>query len=217
MNKGTRLVVAVATLGALIASGAASAAASGSAGTPGTAKAGSAVAKKAGNLKADEGSKAGADADFAAMAADLGVTTDGLTAALGAAKRSATPDTFVAAVAANLGLPVSRVQDVVGPLLRSPAPAGRPGKRDDTDKEGTDDPENSPFSTDAAAASVAEALGVEPAKAKAALAAVVRLGSSPAGIVPTSKAFGDIAAGLGVSSERLRVAVGDLKESLAKG
>ena len=65
-----------------------------------------------------------ADADFAAIAAKLGVTTDRLNAALVAAKRSladstdVTPEAFVAAVAANLGLPVSRVQDAVGPMLR---------------------------------------------------------------------------------------------------
>jgi hypothetical protein len=219
MNKRTRLVLASAALAALIASGTASAAASGSARTPG-AKADSATAKKAASSTADDGSKAAADADFAAMAAALGVTPDQLTAALVAAKRSVTPSTFtpeafVAAVAADLGLSVARVQGVVGPLLVKPAPAGRPGKRDDTDSKGVDDPENSPFSTDAAAASVAAALGVDRAKAKAALAAVVTLGSSPEGIVPTSAAFGDIAATLGVSSERLRIALGDLKSSLA--
>jgi hypothetical protein len=220
MMKRTRLALATTTVAALIASVAASAAASGSAATPRAAKADSVIAKKGGNSQAPDGSKAAADADFAAMAADLGVTTDRLTASLVAAKRSVTPETFtpeafVAVVAADLGLPVSRVQDVVGPMLLKPAPAGKPGKQDDTDKKSSDDPESSPFGTDAAAASVATALGVDRARAKTALAAVVRLGSSPDGIATGSKAFGDIAASLGVSSDRLRIALGDLKESLA--
>src|SRR3954465_2854923 len=156
MNKRPRLVLATATLAALVAGGTASAAASGSTSTPG-AKADSATAKKAASSTADDGSKAAADADFATMAAALGVTSDELTAALVAAKRSVTPSTFtpaafVAAVAADLALPVPQVQDVVGPLLVKPSPAGRPGKRDDTDDKGVDGPENSPFSTDAAAA-----------------------------------------------------------------
>jgi hypothetical protein len=62
---------------------------------------------------------------------------------------------------------------------------------------------------------MAEALGVDRDEAKAALAAVVRLGSSPAGIDTGSKAFSDIAASLGVSSEALRIALGDLKQSVA--
>jgi hypothetical protein len=219
MMTRTRRALATATLAALIASIAVSAAASGSAAAPGPAKGDSAVPKKAGNSQAHDRSRA-ADADFAAMAADLGVTVDRLTASLVAAKRSVTPETFtpdafVAVVAADLGLPVSRVQDVVGPMLVKPAPAGIPGKQDDTDKKSADDPESSPFGTDAAAAAVAAALGVDRVQAKAALAAVVRLGSSPDGIATSSKAFGDIAASIGVSAEHLRIALGELKESLA--
>jgi hypothetical protein len=96
-----------------------------------------------------------------------------------------------------------------------PAPAGEPGKQDDTDKKASDDPQSSPFGTDAAAASMASALGVDRGKAKTALAALVRLGSSPDGIATGSKAFGDIATSLGVSSEQLRSALADLKRSLA--
>ena len=218
MNR-TRLVLATATLAALVASGAGTAAASGSAASPTATKADSAPAKKGGNATSNVGSEASAEAEFAAMAADLGVTTEDLTAALIAAKRSVTPatftpDDFVAVVADKLGLPVSRVSAVVEPMLMKPSPAGRPGKQDDTDKKASDDPQSSPFGTDAAAASMASALGVDRAKTKVALAALVRLGSSPDGIATGSKAFGDIAATLGVSSEQLRSALADLKGSL---
>ncbi|WP_424534490.1 hypothetical protein ACOZ38_29955 [Sphaerisporangium viridialbum] len=168
-------------------------------------------------------SKAAVDADFAALAATLGVTTDRLDSALVAAKTSlatstgVTPDAFVAAVATNLGLPVSQVQDALEPLVTKPAPGDDRGKQDSKDKKGVDGPQDSPFTTDAAAASVAAALGVDQAKAKAALTAVVALGSASGGVDPTSKAFGDIAASLGVSSDRLTSALADLKRSLVNG
>jgi len=246
MMKRTRLVVATVALAALATTGTASAATSGSDPKPGAA------------VKVEGKSKPAKDADFAAIAAKLGVTTDRLTAALVAAKRSlatspnVTPEAFVAAVAANLGLPASRVKDALEPMFLKP---GRPrddkqdckdrmdkkdgkqvgtgkkdgkqvgkGKKDDKqdceamkdgkDKKGADDPRNSPFTTDAAAARLAAALGVSQAKAKAALVAVI---SAPGGIDPTSKAFGDIADSLGVSANRLETALGDLKQSLANG
>ena len=93
--------------------------------------------------------------------------------------------------------------------------AEKDGKQAGKDKKEADDPRNSPFASDAAAARLAAALGVSQAKAKAALVAVVR--SAPGGIVPTSKAFGDIAHSLGVSADRLKTALGDLKQSLANG
>jgi hypothetical protein len=219
MMKRTRLVAATVTLAALATTGTASAATSGSDPKPGAAKSGAAV-------KVEGKSKPAADADFAAIAAKLGVTTDRLTAALVAAKRSlatstkVTPEAFVAAVAANLGLPASRVKDAVEPMFLKP---GRPraddgkqdhkAKKDGKDRKG-DDPRNSPFTTNAAAARLAAALGVSQAKAKAALAAVV---SAPGGIVPTSKAFRDVAHSLGVSADRLKTALGELKQSLANG
>jgi len=215
MMKRTRLVAATVTLAAL--------ATSGSDPKPGAAKSGAAV-------KVEGKSKPAADADFAAIAAKLGVTTDRLTAALVAAKRSlatstkVTPEAFVAAVAANLGLPAARVKDAVEPMFLKP---GRPragdgkdrkakkdGEQVGKDRKGADDPRNSPFTTNAAAARLAAALGVSQAKAKAALVAVV---SAPGGIVPTSKFFRDIAHSLGVSADRLKTALGDLKQSLANG
>ena len=220
MMKRTRLVAATVTLAALAATGSASAATSGSDPKPGAAKSGAAV-------KVEGKSKPAADADFAAIAAKLGVTTDRLTAALVAAKRSlatstkVTPEAFVAAVAANLGLPASRVKEAVEPMFLRP---GRPraddgkqdhkAKKDGKDRKGADDPRNSPFTTNAAAGRLAAALGVSQAKAKAALTAVV---SAPGGIVPKSKAFRDIARSLGVSADQLRTALGDLKQSLDNG
>lgn len=217
MMKRTRLVVVAATLAALAATGTASAAASDSPPTPGDAKSGCAT------VDPDGKSTVAADADFAAIAAKLGVTTDRLDAALVAVKTSpatstgVTPDAFVAAVAANLGLPVSRVQDALGPLVAKSRQGDDHGKQDGKDKKGMDGPQDSPFTTDAAAASVAAALGVDQAKAKAALTAVVALGSASGGVDPTSKAFGDIAASLGVSSDRLTSALADLKRSPANG
>lgn len=200
MMKRTRLVVAAAMLAALAATG--TAAASDSAPTPGDAKSCSAT------VNPDGKSTVAVDADFAAIAAKLGVTTDRLDAALIAAKTSpatstgVTPDAFFAAVAANLGLPVSRVQDALGPLVAKPAPGDDHGKQNSKDQKGVDGPQDSPFTTDAAAASVAAALGVDQAKAKAALTAVVALGSASGGVDPTSKAFGDIAASLGGPGHR---------------
>jgi tellurite resistance protein len=101
-------------------------------------------------------------------------------------------------------------------MVTKPGPAGDDhGKQDSKDKNDVTDPQNSPFTTDAAAASVAATLGVDQAKAKAALAAVVALASASGGIDPTSNAFGDIAASLGVSSERFTAALKALKQSLA--
>jgi hypothetical protein len=211
MMKRSQRIVATVVLAALATTGTASAGTSGSDPKPGAAKSG-------GVAKTDGKSKPGADADFAAIAAKLGVTTDRLTAALVAAKTSlagrtnVTPQAFVAAVAANLGLPVSRVKAAVEPLLLQP---GRPraGDKEHKGKEG-DDPKNSPFASNAAAARLAAKLGVSQAKAKAALTTLV---SAPGGITPTSKGFRHIAASLGVSTDRLMTALGELKQSLANG
>ncbi|SIS23941.1 hypothetical protein SAMN05421833_1491, partial [Microbispora rosea] len=124
------------------------------------------------------------------------------------------PDAFIAAVAANLGLPIPQVQDALQPMVSEPAPAGDDqGKLNSMDKKALDGPQDSPFTTDAAAASLAAALGVDQAKAKAALATVVAWGR----VDPTSKAFGDIAASLGVTSDQLNTALSDLKRSLNEG
>ncbi len=217
MMKRTRLVAAAATLVALATTGTASAATSGSDPKAGAAKSGAAV-----KVEVEGKSKPTGNADIAAAAAKLGVTTARLDAALVAAKKSlagsttVTPEAFVRAVAANLGLPASRVKAAVEPLFLKP---GRPRaddkhKNDGKGKKGADDPRNSPFASNAAAARLAAALGVSQAKAKAALVAVV---SAPGGIVPTSKAFRDVAHSLGVSADRLKTALGDLKQSLANG
>ncbi|MFG1864264.1 hypothetical protein [Microbispora bryophytorum] len=204
--------MATVTLATLAATG--TAAAAGPAPTPGAAKSDSAT------VKVDGKSRAGADAKFAAIAAKLGVTTERLNAALVAAKTSladsadVTPEAFVSAVAATLGLPVSQVQEALGPMVAAPAPRrddqGKLGCMDEKARDGSPD---SPFTTDAAAASLAAALGVDQAKAKAALAALVALGR----VRPTSKAFGDIAASLGVGSDQLDAALRELKRSLSQG
>ena len=218
MMKRNRLVAAAVTLAALATTGTASAATSGSDPKPGAAKSGAAV-------KVEGKSKPAKDVDLAKIAAKLGVTTARLNAALVAAKRSlagstnVTPEAFVKAVAVNLGLPVSRVKAAVEPLFLEPGRAragdgkqGHKAKQEDNDKKGADDPRTSPFASNAAAARLAAALGVSQAKAKAALVTLV---SAPGGIVPTSKAFRDIANSLGVSADRLKTALGDLKQSLA--
>ena len=218
MMKRNRLVAAAVTLAALATTGTASAATSGSDPKPGAAKSGAAV-------KVEGKSKPAKDVDLAKIAAKLGVTTARLNAALVAAKRSlagstnVTPEAFVKAVAVNLGLPVSRVKAAVEPLFLEPGRAragdgkqGHKAKQEDKDKKGADDPRKSPFASNAAAARLAAALGVSQAKAKAALVTLV---SAPGGIVPTSKAFRDIANSLGVSADRLKTALGDLKQSLA--
>ncbi|MEU6431609.1 hypothetical protein ABZ860_37405 [Microbispora sp. NPDC046973] len=212
MTKRTRLVVATVTLATLAATG--TAAAADPAPAPGAATCDSATVTAGGKARA------GADADLAAIAAKLGVTAERLDAALVAAKTSlagsagATPEAFVAAVAANLGLPVAQVQDALRPMVAEPAPSGKDqGKLDSMDNKAPDGPQDSPLTTDAAAASLAAALGVDQAKARAALAAVMALGR----VDPTSKAFGDIAASLGVGSDRLDAALSELKRSLSKG
>ncbi|MEV5741110.1 hypothetical protein AB0L30_13760 [Microbispora rosea] len=156
-----------------------------------------------------------ADADLAAIAAKLGVTTERLDAALVAAKTAdLPPESFVSTVAATLGLPVSQVQDALGPMVDEPAPDGdNQGKLDSMGTKALDGSPDSPFTTDAAAASLAAALGVDQAKAKAALAALVALGR----VRPTSKAFGDIAASLGVGSDQLDAALRELKRLLSEG
>ncbi|MEV4296752.1 hypothetical protein [Microbispora rosea] len=161
-----------------------------------------------------------ADADLAAIAAKLGVTTERLDAALVAAKTSlansagVTPDAFIAAVATNLGLPIPQVQDALQPMVAEPAPDGdNQGKLDSMGTKARDGSPDWPFTTDAASASLAAALGVDQAKAEAALAAVVALGR----VCPESKAFDDIAASLGVGSDQLDAALGELKRSLSQG
>jgi hypothetical protein len=210
MIKRTRLVAATVTVVALVTSGTASAATSGSDPKPGVGKAG-AVVKAGGKSKpADSG-------ELGAVAAKLGVTVDRLNAALLAAKRSlagsahVTPDSFVRAVAAKLGLPAARVRAAVEPMFLKP---GRDDKRDSKHDKGTGDPRNSPFASNAAAARLAADLGVSQAKAKAALATLV---SAPNGIAPDSKAFRDVAAKLGVSADRLQAALVQLKQSMANG
>ncbi|TLP66052.1 hypothetical protein [Microbispora triticiradicis] len=180
------------------------------------------VDKKApdGRENSSDKPRAGADVDLAAIAEKLGVTPERLDAALVAAKMSlaksdgATPEAFVAAVVANLGLPVPQVQEALRPLIAEPAPGDdHRDKLDGMDKKAPDGRQDSPFTTDAAAASLAAALGVDQAKAKAALATLVTLGR----VDVTSKTFGDIAASLGVGSDRLDAALSDLKRSLSKG
>lgn len=217
MMKRAQLVVATLTVAALATTGTASAAMSGADPKPGAAKSGAAV-------KVDGKAKPAKDTDLAKIAAQLGVTTHRLEAALVAAKRSlagsanVTAEAFVATVAAKLRLPVAKVKAAVEPLFLKP---GRPrpgdGKQDGKgkqDKKGADDLRKSPFASDAAAARLAAALGVSQAKAKSALVTLV---SAPSGIVPTSKAFRDIAQSLGVSTGRLTTALGDLKRSLDNG
>ncbi|WP_427885000.1 hypothetical protein ACQHIV_22740 [Kribbella sp. GL6] len=215
MMKRTRLIAAAVTLAALATTGTASAATSGAGAAPGAAKSGT-------TTKLEGKPKPAPDADFAAMAAKLGVTTDRLEAAMVAAKRSlanaqnVTPQAFIAAVATNLGIPASRVKSVLEPMLLKP---GRDdgkhdkGKQDGKGKKGADDPRTSPFTTDAAAARLAASLGCSKAKAKAAL---LKLVSAQRGIEPASKAFRDIAKSLGVSPDRLDNALRDLKQSMAK-
>jgi hypothetical protein len=210
MMKRSQRIVATVVLAALATTGTASAGTSGSDPKP--------AAKSGAAAKADGKSKPTADADFARIAAKLGVTTDRLTAALVAAKRSlagrtnVTPQAFVAAVAANLGLPASRVKAAVEPLLLQPG-RPRPGDKEPKGK-GEGDPKNSPFASNAAAAQLAAKLGVSQAKAKAALITLV---SAPNGITPTSKGFRQVAASLGVSPDRLMTALGELKQSLVNG
>jgi hypothetical protein len=214
MMKRSQRIVATVVLAALATTGTASAGTSGSDPKPGAADSGA-------KAKADGKAKPTAEADFAAIAAKLGVTTDRLVAALDAAKRSlagrskVTAQAFVAAVAANLGLPVSRVAAAVEPMLVQP---GRPRPGDKAPKapkgKAGQDPKSQPFASNAAAAQLAAKLGVSRAKAKAALITVV---SAPNGITPTSKAFRQIAASLGVSPDRLMTALGELKRALATG
>lgn len=223
MVKRKRVVAVVVAIAALGTTGTASAATSGSTPAPSPTKSGAPAV--AGNDKSvdksagkSDGKSAGKSADagkdeFAAIAAKLGVTTDRLNAATVAAKMSlastngGTPQAFYAAIAANLGLPVARVQDALGTeIFRKGPEGGKPSKN------GVPGP--SPFSTDSAAAFVAHELGVDQKKAKTALAAVVALSDARGGIDPTSKAFGDIAASLGVSSSKLATALTDLKMSI---
>lgn len=218
MMKRTRLVAAAVTLVALATTGTASAATSGSDPKAGAAKSGAAV-------KVEGKSKPTKNVELAKIAAKLGVTTARLDAALVAAKKSlagspnVTSDAFARAVAARLGLPVSRVKAAIEPLFLNPGRARADDKHgkhrnDGKGKKGAEDPRKSPFASNAAAARLAAALGVSQAKAKAALVTLV---SAPDGIVPTSKAFRDIARSLGVSPDRLMTALGDLKQSLANG
>ncbi|MGW7686666.1 hypothetical protein ACWGID_38360 [Kribbella sp. NPDC054772] len=171
MMKRLQLAVASVSLAALVATGTASAATTGSDPKTGGAKAAAAA-------KAEGKPKPGRKAEFAAMAAKLGVSASRLEAAFVAAKRSlegsanVTPQAFAAAVAANLGLPVSKVRSVVEPVLLEPGrtrggkdhKAGPDGKRGHKDK-GAD----APFATNAAAAHLATTLGVSRAKAMAAV------------------------------------------------
>ncbi|GAB3132918.1 hypothetical protein GCM10027161_08910 [Microbispora hainanensis] len=205
--KRTRLLVAALTLTTLAAAG--TAAAADTAPAPGAVKSGDATIKSGARAGAD------ADADLAAIAAKLGVTTERLDSALVAAKmEDVPPGSFVTAVAADLGLPVSQVRDALGPIVAKPAPDGdNQGRADSTGTKARDGSQDSPFTTDAAAASLAAALGVDQAKAKDALAALVALGR----VRPTSTDFGDIAASLGVGSDRLDAALRELKRSLSQG
>ena len=205
--KPTRLVAVAATVAAL-AGVAASPAAADPTPSPSATKAGAATA----------------DSDLAQQAAALGVTKDRLIAALVAAKQSlagstsVTPDAFVAAVAANLGLPVAQVSAVLTPMLTKPdAPKARgegttkaEGEKAEGDKQGGAE-QAQPFSIDEAAAVLAASLGIDQAKAKDAMTALVAMGRSDT----TSSAFQDLAASLGVSADQLEAAVRHLKETMA--
>ncbi|MFF0339465.1 hypothetical protein [Kribbella sp. NPDC004875] len=215
MMKRLQLAVVSVSLAALVATGTASAATTGHA-ESGTAKAAAAA-------KAEGKPKPGRKAEFAAMAAKLGVSASRLEAAFVAAKRSlegsanVTPRAFAAAVAAHLGLPASTVRSVVEPVLLEPRgtrggkdhKAGPDGKYGHKDK-GAD----APFATNAMAAHLAATLGVSPAKALAALRALV---AAPGGSDPKSKYFGRIAGSLGVSAAQLESALIKLKQSMVNG
>lgn len=214
MMKRLQLAVASVSLAALVATGTASAATTGSDPKTGDAKAAAAA-------KAEGKPKPGRKAEFAAMAAKLGVSASRLEAAFVAAKRSlegsanVTPQAFAAAVAAHLGLPASKVRSVVEPVLLEPGRGGRDHKAGPDGKHGHKDKgADAPFASNAAAAHLAATLGVSRAKALAALRALV---AAPGGSDPTSKYFGRIAGSLGVSAAQLESALIKLKQSMVNG
>jgi hypothetical protein len=205
MRRTTRLAVAAAALAAVAATGTTSASAAGTSPSP------------TGVTSGTEKSPGKPDAALAAAAAKLGVTTDRLMEALTSAKKSlagsssVSQDQFVAAVAAGLGLPVGVVNDALTPVLLKPGrdDGGKPAKKKDGEDQST-----SPLLSDTAAAAFAATLGVDQAKAKAALANLVKIGSKPRGIDPSSKDFAGVASSLGVTVDQLKDALGTLKQSL---
>ncbi|RCG29818.1 hypothetical protein DQ384_19840 [Sphaerisporangium album] len=215
MRKRTRLVVVTATLAALAATGTA-AAASGPTPAPSPVTSDSAPVKADENIKKSAGvegkARASADADLAAIAAKLGVTTDRLTAALVATKRSlvnatdVTPDAIVAAVAANLGLPVAQVQDALAPLINAPKPDG-----DARDEKRADGPrkrdEKSGDSPDAHLAPIAAELGVTAERLTDAMRAAKTSLARSADITPET-IVAAIAANLGLPVAQVQEVLG---------
>jgi 2-hydroxychromene-2-carboxylate isomerase len=205
MIRQKRTAVAAVALATLVVAGTATAA-SGADPTPGTTKA------------AAVGKPATADPDLLAAATTLGVTPDALTAAIVGAKQSfanathtVSNDDFVAAVAGRLGLPTARVGQALAPMIAAP---GRGGDKADGKGKDTANPADSPFATEAAAQAFAASTGVSVDRARAALAAVLRLAGTDGGLDTDSAGFRAIADQLGLTTDQLMTALGQLKASL---
>jgi hypothetical protein len=195
-------------------------------GVTGTAAAASGAPASSSPKAAAVSKAAASDAAFDAAAAALGITPDALTAAVIGAKQSfvtggpVTDEAFLAAVADRLGLPATQVTEALTPLIstsphsdtKPDAPSDDP-KRDTKDGAGTK-PEDSPLAADGAAEAFAAAAGVSVDQARAALKALVATADDDGGLQPTSKAYQDVAAGLGLTTEQLNSALGQLKRAL---
>jgi hypothetical protein len=208
MNTRRRTAVAAAALLAVALAGTASAA-SGAAPKPGPTN------------SATAGKPATADPDLVAAAAALGVTPDTLIAAIVGAKESfvgstgpVTDDDFIAAVADRLGLPVSQVAAAVAPMIAAPGHgADKPGGQG---KDGND-PANSPFATRVAAERFAASTGVSVEAARTALADLLQLAAGRGGLDTGSAGYAAIAHRLGLSTDQLTAALGQLKASFKNG
>lgn len=206
MIKKKRMAVATAALATLV--------------VVGTATAASGADPTASPTKAATvgGKPATADPDLVAAATALGVTPDALTAAIVAAKQSfanathtVTSNEFVAAVASRLGLPTARVGQALAPMIAAPRQGG--DKAGGTDK-GATNPADSPFATEAAAQAFATSTGVSVDKARTALAALLRLAGTTGRVDTDSAGFRAIADQLGLTTDQLMTALGQLKASL---
>ena len=160
-----------------------------------------------------------ADSELVAAATALGVTPDALGAAIGGAKQSfanatQTPSTddFVAAVASRLGLPAARVSQALAPLIAAP---GHGGDKTDGTGKGATDPADSPFATEAAAQAFAASTGVSVDKARTALADLLRLAGTTGRVETDSAGLRAIADHLGLTTDQLMAALGQLKASLS--
>ena len=161
------------------------------------------------------------ESEVVAAAAALGVSPEALVAAIVSGKQSfasaggpVTNEEFAAAVAAQLGRPVDQVQTALIPVIEKPGHSSRPENK--TDNDGTD-PNDSPFATDAAVATLAARLNVTQNEAKSALATILHLAAADGGIDTASAGFRDVAAGLGVTAGQLQDALGELKASFNNG